>query len=444
MTSTHVRPSGTAVLRSRTARALAALALAVALVPAAPTPARAAVISCPSDEFVVEGFVVFDVTDVTTIADDQDTRDDFYAYIRDDEDWFDGDEAALQSALGSTPEAREAKLTEWLIADLVDELTDEIFRGVGGGRLGAASESPVRVFSTNNLMIGGRQYISALIWTCSPTLVPELTTAIARLGTFEVVTDFAEPDVTCEATVFSPFAHFGVNEIPGTIPDRFYREADGTFAVGANAGDAEDLARASAVAGAGECTIGASSGTTESVTMTLTGTPGFGEDLLVESKVPGTLVGEDFDLWFCPDQTLLPDDDADDNGDCVGPFIQTRAGDSTTFALTLDLLRQDIEDLDAGAVCGLFFIVHDFPGGGHSNWVGPWSCTNAQTSSTSSGVQAIDVDVAVGGPVPTSVPAGDGGLPRGGGLLAMSLALGAAALLSARLGRREATGPTIG
>ena len=63
---------------------------------------------------------------------------------------------------------------------------------------------------------------------------------------------------------------------------------------------------------------------------------------------------------------------------------------------------------------------------------------------TASGMQAINVGVTVGGPVPTSVPAGDGGLPRGGGLLAMSLALGAAALLSVRLGRREATDPTIG
>ena len=187
---------------------------------------------------------------------------------------------------------------------------------------------------------------------------------------------------------------------------------------------------------------------TGSVTMTLTGTPGFGEDLLVEAKVPGTMVGEDFDLWFCPDQTLLPVAEGDDNGDCVGPFIQTRTGDSTTFVLTLDMLEAQAEDLGiedvAGAVCGLSFIVHDFPEGGYSNWVGPWSCTNAQTSSTSSGMQAINVGVTVGGPVPASVPAGEGGLPRGGGLLAMSLALGAAALLSARLGRREATGPTIG
>jgi hypothetical protein len=103
-------------------------------------------------------------------------------------------------------------------------------------------------------------------------------------------------------------------------------------------------------------------------TMTLTGTPAFGSSLLVVADVPGSLVGDAFDLWFCPDQTIFPTDGGLNNGDCVGPFIENQTGDSTTFVLTEDFFD------DPSAVCGLFFIVHDYPGGNHSNWVGPWTC----------------------------------------------------------------------
>ena len=116
-------------------------------------------------------------------------------------------------------------------------------------------------------------------------------------------------------------------------------------------------------------------------TMSLTGDATLNSTVTVVANLPGSLVGEDFDLWACPDQTIRPDDNADDaaNGACVGPFIHLRTGDSTTFLLGVDPVR-DEGDLEYsrefwGSVCGKFFIVHDSPSGGHSNWIGPVDCS---------------------------------------------------------------------
>ena len=112
------------------------------------------------------------------------------------------------------------------------------------------------------------------------------------------------------------------------------------------------------------------------VTMTLTGTPGLGNELLVVFNDGVDPTGSDFDLWFCPDQTIFPDDGYDDdgrpelNGECVGPFIQGQEGRSTTFTLT----EADFEPEVLPTLCGKSFIVNDYLGGGHSNWLGPWSC----------------------------------------------------------------------
>lgn len=114
--------------------------------------------------------------------------------------------------------------------------------------------------------------------------------------------------------------------------------------------------------------------------MTLTGSARIGSTVTATAKVPGSLVGDDFDLWVCPDKTIRPTDDAPEgaNGDCVGPFIQFRTGDSTSFYLGYDPVR-DVNNIDAqdfwDAACGKYFVVHDYPGGGHSNWIGPVDCT---------------------------------------------------------------------
>lgn len=116
-------------------------------------------------------------------------------------------------------------------------------------------------------------------------------------------------------------------------------------------------------------------------TMNLTGTPKLGNTVTVASKVPGSLVGNDFDLWACPDQTIYPNDEVEDNGECYGPLIQTRNGDSTQFLLGYDPVRDGDSAEDKAAAeeawaefCGKYFIVHDYPGGGHSNWIGPIIC----------------------------------------------------------------------
>ncbi len=116
--------------------------------------------------------------------------------------------------------------------------------------------------------------------------------------------------------------------------------------------------------------------------MTLTGEAKLGSTVTVTAKVPGSLVGGDFDLWVCPDRTIYPDDDKGEkaNGDCFGPLIQPRDGaDAVTFLLDFDPVRDEERAEEAiefwKNVCDQYFIVHDFSGGGHSNWIGPVDCT---------------------------------------------------------------------
>lgn len=100
------------------------------------------------------------------------------------------------------------------------------------------------------------------------------------------------------------------------------------------------------------------------ITMTLVDNNGgdleLNDEVTVTANVPGSLGGGDFDLWACPDQTLLPRDNGD-SGACVGPNIQDQTGDSTTFTL----------DSQYANFCNWYVVVHDYPSGGHSNWVGP-------------------------------------------------------------------------
>jgi hypothetical protein len=61
---------------------------------------------------------------------------------------------------------------------------------------------------------------------------------------------------------------------------------------------------------------------------------------------------------------------------------------------------------------------------------------------TANGMQAVNVGATVGGALPTSVPAGAGGLPLGVRILLRALSLGPAAMLTARTGRTHVTGST--
>jgi len=99
-------------------------------------------------------------------------------------------------------------------------------------------------------------------------------------------------------------------------------------------------------------------------TATVLTTPRVDNDVFVQALVPGTLTGGDFDLWACPDETIIPRDNQSSalNGDCVGPNIQGQSGDSTTF--TLDAAKY-------GNFCNWLIILHDYSQGAHSNWIGP-------------------------------------------------------------------------
>jgi hypothetical protein len=100
------------------------------------------------------------------------------------------------------------------------------------------------------------------------------------------------------------------------------------------------------------------------ITMILTDNNGndleLSDQVTVAAIVSGSLGGGDFDLWACPDQTLLPRDNGE-SGNCVGPNIQSQTGDSTTFTL----------DSQYANFCNWYVVVNDYPSGGHSNWVGP-------------------------------------------------------------------------
>lgn len=128
-------------------------------------------------------------------------------------------------------------------------------------------------------------------------------------------------------------------------------------------------------------------------TMTLTGSPRIGSTVTVQANEPGTLVGQDFDLWACPTTDVLPvasDPTAAEAAGCVGPFIQTRTGDTTSFFLGYDEER-DAQNPDApdfwADVCDQYFTVNDYPGGGHANWIGPIDCSPAPADTVTPAAQ---------------------------------------------------------
>jgi hypothetical protein len=139
--------------------------------------------------------------------------------------------------------------------------------------------------------------------------------------------------------------------------------------------------------------------------MSLTG-DGRIDGVLNVAFLPGqTPVGGDYDLWFCPDRTVLPDDGADDNGDCIGPFIQNRNGTTETqFVLTLEFFGDDDSLLES--LCGTELIVHDYSGGGHSNWLA-WDCGFGAEVPNPMTLACLPDPVAVGAVVTCEVEFGD-------------------------------------
>jgi len=169
-----------------------------------------------------------------------------------------------------------------------------------------------------------------------------------------------------------------------------YAVFDSVFVDGvAPAVELSDFVSVTFVGGGEDC------GPADPQTMTLTGDPQLGSTVTATATVPGSLGGGDFDLWVCPDTTVRPTDNNDDeaNGACIGPFIQEQDGDSTSFLLGFDPVRDELDEEFARAfwqaACGKYFIVHDFPDGGHSNWIGPVICPSAAPQLADTGAAPI-------------------------------------------------------
>lgn len=116
--------------------------------------------------------------------------------------------------------------------------------------------------------------------------------------------------------------------------------------------------KVTATAGVSMRIVARAAGTTD-----LLETPRIDNDVFVEAVYPGILTGGDFDLWACPDTSVIPRDNQAENGDCVGPNIQSQFGqNSITFTLG---------QAQYGKFCNWLIILHDYASGAHSNWIGP-------------------------------------------------------------------------
>ena len=132
-----------------------------------------------------------------------------------------------------------------------------------------------------------------------------------------------------------------------------------SFVVRANYNDASaaDTAAATGTAGISMSVEARALGTTD-----VLATPRIDNDIFVESLIAGSLTGNDFDLWACPDDSIVPRDNGASGG-CDGPNIESREGrDTNTFTLS---------EPRYGRFCNWLIIIHDYSSGGHSNWFGP-------------------------------------------------------------------------
>jgi hypothetical protein len=142
-------------------------------------------------------------------------------------------------------------------------------------------------------------------------------------------------------------------------------------------------------------------------------TPRLENDIFVSALVPGSLTGNDFDLWACPDDSIIPRDGQPNNGDCDGPNIEGRGGrDDNTFLLGSGRY---------GRFCNWLIIVHDYSNGAHSNWFGPLlgadgnplsGCANTLAAAPGSPpVVTPTATPSVAGPAPSPVADPGGDLP---------------------------------
>ncbi len=158
--------------------------------------------------------------------------------------------------------------------------------------------------------------------------------------------------------------------------------------------------------------------------MTLTGDAVLGEYMTVAFKNGETPVGDYFDVWACPNKDVKAIDGGE-IGECakmtfwhrgsVAGFVNettaltmswklenesvpgltspggSRYLDSDGDPLLMDPPESDVEGAPAGwcAFEGWFIVVHDYSGGGHSNWspaIGAAGCSEEALAPTGAGL----------------------------------------------------------
>lgn len=186
----------------------------------------------------------------------------------------------------------------------------------------------------------------------------------------------------------------------------------------------------------GGCMFLATTNAQVPLVMDMTGTPALGQDVTIAFKDGAVPVGTFFDIWICGEEAQIadrrPDDNLDDlqNASCTSLNFWLRidvnpAPTAITFLMTdanYDAENEgfgyvDVRDPDTGAVvqaaddedgtgingadyCArlgtlrdrndsviqppYYLITHDYPGGGHSNWFGPFSCGQVTAIPTNS------------------------------------------------------------
>lgn len=178
----------------------------------------------------------------------------------------------------------------------------------------------------------------------------------------------------------------------------------------------------------------ASAQTPPPLVMDISGTPALGEYVTMAFKDGEQPVGEYFDIWICGEEAILdgrrPDDLLSDesNAGCTPLNFWLRSPDTVTaikFLMTdegydpveeifafVDVLnpaddtviqaasQEDETGINGADYCALqgpmfdrllqrieppyYLITHDYPGGGHSNALGPFSCPEVSSIPTNS------------------------------------------------------------
>jgi len=181
--------------------------------------------------------------------------------------------------------------------------------------------------------------------------------------------------------------------------------------------------------------------------MSMTGIPQLGRYVTVRFNAEYTPVGDFFDIWVCGSEAQSADRRPDDvfqagpqNNDCKPVTFWFRGDDPTEKRAVKWILRTtesspalnpDDQDADYGsnisaaAYCGseanplkdrnnnllvapYYLIVHDFFGGGHSNWFGPIDCDEVDDPDAPLTPTGTTTSTTVG---PTWVAAPDGTSP---------------------------------